>query len=82
MLKKIIFLITLTIAFVIDAQVSPGANCSQAGCSTTGSYSNLSGVPSMGSYSCLGSTPNANWLAIGIANNGSVHLQLDRKSVV
>lgn len=76
MLKKIIFLLTMSITLVIDAQVAPGASCAQAGCSTSGSYTNLSGVPSMGSYSCLGSTPNANWLAIGIANNGSVHLQL------
>lgn len=76
MLKKIIFLFTITYTFVIEAQVSPGASCGQAGCSTSGSYTNLSGIPSMGSYSCLGSTPNANWLAIGIANNGSVHLQL------
>jgi gliding motility-associated-like protein len=75
-IKKVLFSFSLILNLGINAQVAPGANCGQAGCSTSGSYSNLSGVPSMGSYSCLGSTPNANWLAIGIANNGSVHLQL------
>jgi gliding motility-associated-like protein len=76
MLKKIIFLFMLSFTLMIDAQVNPGASCGQAGCSSSGTYNNLSGVPSMGAYSCLGSTPNANWLAIGIASNGSVHLVL------
>lgn len=62
------------------AQVSPGSSCSQAGCSISGSYQNLTGVSSMGTYSCLYSTPNPNWLAIGIANSGSIHLTLTQTS--
>ncbi|MNU73474.1 hypothetical protein D3C71_629560 [compost metagenome] len=58
------------------AQVSPGASCPQAGCSIAGSYQNLTGVPSMGTYGCLFSTPNPNWLAIGIGTSGSIHLTL------
>jgi len=76
-MKKIFLLSLVLSAFqFVSAQVNPGASCAQAGCTTSGSYQNLSGVPSMGSYQCLGSTPNANWLALGIATNGSVHLTL------
>lgn len=70
----------LLLASIAQAQVSPGASCAQAGCSVSGSYQNLTGVPSMGTYSCLFSTPNPNWLAIGIANSGSIHLQLTQTS--
>lgn len=75
-MKINILLFFTWVSFIISAQVNPGNSCDQAGCSVAGSYSNLSGVPSMGQYSCLFSTPNANWLAIGIGTNGSVHLQL------
>lgn len=62
------------------SQVSPGSSCDQAGCSTAGSYQNLTGVSSMGTYSCLYSTPNPNWIAIGIDSPGSVHLILTQTS--
>ena len=75
-MKINILLFFTWVSFIISVQVNPGNSCDQAGCSVAGSYSNLSGVPSMGQYSCLFSTPNANWLAIGIGTNGSVHLQL------
>ena len=80
MLKKIFFVGFLSLSSLLNAQVNPGASCGQAGCSLGGSYANLSGTASMGSYSCLGSTPNANWLALGIANNGDVHLTLTQVS--
>ena len=75
---KKIYLLTLVLSIfqMTFAQVNPGATCAQAGCTTSGSYQNLSGVPSMGAYQCLGSTPNANWLALGIATSGSVNLTL------
>ena len=75
---KKIYLLTLLLSIfqVAFAQVNPGATCAQSGCTTSGSYQNLSGVPSMGAYQCLGSTPNANWLALGIATSGSVNLTL------
>lgn len=74
---KIVFLaFGFTLSITSFAQVSPGSSCNSAGCSSTGSYQNLTGVPSMGSYSCLFSTPNPNWLAIGIGSNGTVHLVL------
>lgn len=71
-------LLSLGMLFTLNAysQLAPGANCNQAGCSTTGSYSSNTGVPSMGSYQCLGSTPNANWLAFSIGTSGSIHLTL------
>jgi gliding motility-associated-like protein len=76
-IKRILFSFSLIFNFGINAQgVNPGANCGQAGCSTTGTYQNLTNVASMGTYSCLFSTPNPNWLAIGIGATGSVHLQL------
>ena len=73
-IKKVLFLFSLILNLVVNAQLAPGANCGQAGCSTTGNYQNLTGVGSMGTYSCLFSTPNPNWLAIGIGATGSVHL--------
>lgn len=75
-----LFLFGFLVATSANAQVSPGSSCQTAGCSTTGSYQNLTGVSSMGSYSCLGSTPNPNWLAIGIAQNGNIHLQLQQST--
>lgn len=75
-IKKILLSLSLFVELSVIAQISPGASCDQAGCSSTGSYQNLTGVSSMGSYSCLSSTPNPNWLAIGIGNSGSVHLVL------
>jgi gliding motility-associated-like protein len=80
MFKKIFFVGFLFLTSLLKAQVNPGASCDQAGCSLGGSYANLTGSASMGAYSCLGSTPNANWLALGIANNGNVHLTLTQVS--
>lgn len=75
-LKSILLAGGLFLNMGLMAQVSPGSSCDQAGCSISGSYQNLTGVPSMGTYSCLFSTPNPNWLAIGIGTSGSIHLQL------
>lgn len=75
-LKSILLAGGLLLNMGLLAQVSPGASCDQAGCSISGSYQNLTGVASMGTYSCLYSTPNPNWLAIGIGTSGSIHLQL------
>lgn len=78
--KKLILIFSLLICLTGITQVAPGATCAQAGCSIAGSYTSASGQPSMGTFSCLGSTPNPNWLAIGIANSGSVHLMLTQTS--
>lgn len=76
-IRNFLFLLNcLLLNFSLFSQVNPGSSCDQAGCSASGSYSNLVGVPSMGTYSCLYSTPNPNWLAIGIGTSGSVHLTL------
>ena len=81
-LRNIVLYSFFTVAGISasNAQVSPGVNCDQAGCSTSGSYQNLTGVPSMGTYSCLWSTPNPNWIAIGINTSGSIHLVLTQTS--
>jgi len=76
--KKILIALSLLVNGMLFAQVAPGSSCNTAGCSTSGSYTNLTGTASMGQYSCLYSTPNPNWLAIGIAQNGSVHLTLNQ----
>jgi gliding motility-associated-like protein len=65
---------------VLFAQVNPGLNCATAGCSVSGSYTNITGTASMGTYDCLFSTPNPNWLAFSIQNTGAVHLQLTQTS--
>ena len=57
-------------------QLAPGLTCAEAGCSTSGSYTNSTGIPSMGNWGCLGSTPNAGWMSFGISTSGSVHLLL------
>ena len=75
--SKYFGLIVATILSVSTfAQVNPGNSCNTAGCSMGGSYGSLTGSPSMGQYSCLFSTPNPNWLALGIATSGSVNIQL------
>jgi gliding motility-associated-like protein len=76
MIKQFLIIYLLLFNTLIYAQVNPGATCAQAGCSTSGTYTSLTGTPSIGGYSCLGSTPNANWLAIGISTTGSIHLTL------
>jgi gliding motility-associated-like protein len=76
MIKQFLIIFILFVNLIIYAQVNPGATCAQAGCSTSGTYTSLTGTPSIGGYSCLGSTPNANWLAIGISTTGSIHLTL------
>jgi gliding motility-associated-like protein len=75
-IKKTLLSLGILLNLNAFAQLAPGANCGQAGCSTSGSYSSNTGVPSMGSFQCLGSTPNANWLAFSIGSNGSIHLTL------
>ncbi|WP_343631556.1 gliding motility-associated C-terminal domain-containing protein [Fluviicola sp.] len=75
-IKHTLLSLGLLMNLSVLAQLAPGANCNQAGCSTSGSYSSLTGVASMGSFQCLGSTPNANWLAFSIGSNGSIHLVL------
>jgi len=57
-------------------QLAPGLTCAEAGCSTSGSYTNSTGIPSMGNWGCLGTTPNAGWMSFGISTSGSVHLLL------
>lgn len=79
-IKHTLIGLALFLGLNTNAQVAPGASCSQAGCSISGSYQNLTGTASMGTYSCLYSTPNPNWLAIGIANSGSIHLTLTQTS--
>jgi gliding motility-associated-like protein len=76
MIKQFFIIYLLLFYTLIYAQVNPGATCGQAGCSTSGTYTSLTGTASIGGYSCLGSTPNANWLALGISTNGSIHLTL------
>jgi len=76
MIKQFLIFFILLFNTLIYAQVNPGATCAQAGCSTSGTYTSLTGTASIGGYSCLGSTPNANWLALGISTNGSIHLKL------
>lgn len=80
MFKKIFFVGVLLFTSLLYAQVNPGISCDQAGCSIAGDYTNLTGTASMGSYSCLSSTPNPNWLALGIGNSGDIHLQLTQVS--
>ncbi len=75
-IKKALLSLGIFLNLNAFAQLAPGANCGQAGCSTAGSYSSNTGVASMGSFQCLGSTPNANWLAFSIGSNGSIHLTL------
>ncbi|MGV3609491.1 MAG: gliding motility-associated C-terminal domain-containing protein [Fluviicola sp.] len=75
-IKKTLLALGMLLNLSAFAQLAPGANCGQAGCSTSGSYSSLTGVASMGTFQCLGSTPNANWLAFSIGSNGSIHLTL------
>ena len=75
-IKKTLFSLGILLNLNAFGQLAPGANCNQAGCSTSGSYASNTGVPSMGSYQCLGSTPNANWLAFSIGTTGSIHLTL------
>ncbi len=75
-IKKALLSLGVLLNLNAFAQLAPGANCNQAGCSTAGSYASNTGVPSMGSYQCLGSTPNANWLAFSIGTSGSIHLTL------
>jgi gliding motility-associated-like protein len=83
-MKKITHILLLALglgaAGLASAQVNPGNTPCTAGCSTGGSYTNLTGTASMGTYSCLFSTPNPNWLAIGIQNSGSIHLTLTQVS--
>lgn len=69
-------LIIIVLSSVAIGQVNPGASCDQAGCSANGSYPSLTGVPSMGTFGCLGSTPNANWVAIGVSANGNIDITL------
>lgn len=74
--KHFAFLTGLVLSTISFAQVAPNPTCNgQGSCSTSGSYTNLSG-PSMGSYSCLGSTPNPSWVNFTVSTNGSIHLQL------
>jgi len=75
---KSCFLICLFIFlnFKSLCQLAPGLTCAEAGCSTSGSYTNSTGIPSMGNWGCLGSTPNAGWMSFGISTSGSVHLLL------
>jgi len=75
---KSCFLIGLIIFlnFKSLCQLAPGLTCAEAGCSTSGSYTNSTGIPSMGNWGCLGSTPNAGWMSFGISTSGSVHLLL------
>ncbi len=75
-IKKTLLSLGILLNLNAYAQLAPGANCGQAGCSTSGSYSSNTGVASMGTFQCLGSTPNANWLAFSIGSNGSIHLTL------
>jgi hypothetical protein len=65
---KSCFLIGLIIFlnFKSLCQLAPGLTCAEAGCSTSGSYTNSTGIPSMGNWGCLGSTPNAGWMSFGI----------------
>lgn len=76
MIKQFFIIYLILFSTLIKAQVNPGATCAQAGCSTSGTYTNLTGTPSIGQYGCLGTTPNANWLALGISTSGSIHLVL------
>ena len=76
MIKQLLIIYFLLFNTLIFTQVNPGYTCAQAGCSTSGSYPSLTGTPSIGQYGCLGVTPNANWLALGIATSGSIHLVL------
>ncbi len=81
MINKLISFLAFNLVLCVGfSQVNPGAGCAQAGCSTTGSYTNTTSSPSMGSYQCLGSTPNPGWLAFNISQNGSVHLILTQVS--
>jgi gliding motility-associated-like protein len=75
-IKKTLLSLGLLLNVTVIAQVSPGSNCNQAGCSIAGSYQNLTGVGSMGNWGCLGSTPNPNWLAFSVATSGNIHLTL------
>jgi hypothetical protein len=76
MIKQLLIIYFLLFNTLIFTQVNPGATCAQAGCSTSGTYTSLTVTPSIGQYGCLGSTPNANWLALGISTSGSIHLTL------
>jgi gliding motility-associated-like protein len=76
MIKQFFIIYLLLFNTLIYAQVNPGATCAQAGCSTNGTYPSLTATPTIGTYGCLGSTPNANWLALGISTSGSIHLVL------
>jgi gliding motility-associated-like protein len=76
MIKQFLIIFILFVNLIIYAQVNPGATCGQAGCSTSGTYTSLTGSPTIGQFGCLGATPNANWLALGISTNGSIHLTL------
>ena len=77
-MMKICFLIGLFIFlnFKSLCQLAPGLTCDMAGCSTSGSYTNSTGIPSMGNWGCLFTTPNANWMSFGIVNSGSISLIL------
>nr|MBP6091184.1 SprB repeat-containing protein [Crocinitomicaceae bacterium] len=76
MIKQFLIIFILFVNLIIYAQVNPGATCAQAGCSTSGTYTSLTGTPTIGQYGCLGATPNANWLALGISTSGTIHLTL------
>lgn len=58
------------------SQINPGATCEDAGCSEAGSYPSLTDTPDMGSFDCLGTTPNPNWIAVGIDNPGNLTLNI------
>lgn len=76
----IAFISSLILVNNVYAQLNPGANCASAGCSTAGSYTNLTGTTGMGQYSCLYSTPNPNWLAFSISQSGDIHMTLTQTS--
>jgi gliding motility-associated-like protein len=79
-IRHILLSAGLAVAGFVNAQVAPGNTPCSAGCSTGGSYQNLTGQSGLGTYSCLYSTPNPNWLALGIANSGDIHLTLNQVS--
>jgi len=72
------FFITLLLSGQLFSQLNPGTSCETAGCSTSGSYPSNTGVPSMGTFDCLFSTPNANWIAMGIETSGNLNFNISQ----
>lgn len=82
MTYRIVFIITLLIGNFSFSQINPGSTCDEAGCSISGSYPSLTNIPDMGTYDCLFTTPNPNWIAIGVQSAGNIQLNISQNGDV